>query len=254
MSRFQKNIDNIMKHEHKICQKILLKLEQNKSKVAECIATKADQFHYQIEDNYFRLFSIDLKEMTCSCRRWELTGIPCHHAIATIWVKKDEPEMYVPECYTTELYMKSYGPSILPINSSEECPKIGVEPALPPIYKTQPGRPKKLRKRGSDETSSKELDHKKHNSSKTSRKGKKKNCGTCGKTGHNSRRCPIIMQNHQEDVQQQLGREGSSSEPSNVTEVTRIINESQVPMQSSSSFVTKQTINQLNQHMAQPRE
>lgn len=69
--------------------------------------------------------------------------------------------------------MKSYGPSILPINSYEEWPKTGVEPALPPIYKTQPGRPKKLRKKGSDETSSKESDHKKHNSLKASRKGKK---------------------------------------------------------------------------------
>ncbi|OIT06972.1 hypothetical protein A4A49_61507, partial [Nicotiana attenuata] len=204
MSRFQKNRDNMMRHEHTICPKILLKLEQNKSKAAECIATKADQFHYQIEDIYLRLFSVNLKEMTCSCRRWELTGIPCHHAIAAIWVKKDEPEMYVHECYTTEQYMKSYGPSILPINSSAQWPKTGVDPVLPPIYKTQPGRPKKLRKRGPDETSPKEPDLKKHNSLKASRKGKKKNCGTCGKTGHNSRRCPIIMLSHQEEVQQQL--------------------------------------------------
>ncbi|KAH0639646.1 hypothetical protein KY285_036232 [Solanum tuberosum] len=117
MSRFQKNRDNMMKHGHKFCLKILLKLEENKSKAAECIATKADQFHYQIEDINLRLFSVDLKEMICSCKRWELTGIPCHHAIAAIWVEKDEPEMYVHECYTTEQYMKSYEHSILQLTA-----------------------------------------------------------------------------------------------------------------------------------------
>jgi len=41
-------------------------------------------------------------EKTCSCRRWDLTGIPCNHAIAAIWIKKDEPEIYVHECYTVD--------------------------------------------------------------------------------------------------------------------------------------------------------
>ncbi|KAK6802828.1 hypothetical protein RDI58_000611 [Solanum bulbocastanum] len=90
----------MMKYCQRICPKIMLKLEKNKAKAAECIATKSDQFHYQIEDIYLRLFSIDLKEKTCSCRRWDLTGIPCNHAIAAIWVKKDEPEIYVHKCYT----------------------------------------------------------------------------------------------------------------------------------------------------------
>ncbi|XP_059301367.1 uncharacterized protein LOC132053379 [Lycium ferocissimum] len=174
MSRLQKNRDKMMNHRHRICPKILLKLEQNKDKVAECIATKSDQFHYQVEDIYLRLFSVDLKEKTCSCRRWDLTGIPCNHAIVAIWVKKDEPEMYVHECYTVEQYMKSYNPSILPIVSFEQWPKTGIESPLPPIYKTQPGRPTKLRKRGVDETTQKESDYRKLTLLKASRKGKKK--------------------------------------------------------------------------------
>ncbi|KAH0644780.1 hypothetical protein KY284_032664 [Solanum tuberosum] len=35
-------------------------------------------------------------------KRWDLTGIPCNYAIAAIWVKKDEPEIYVHECYTVD--------------------------------------------------------------------------------------------------------------------------------------------------------
>ncbi|XP_055807040.1 uncharacterized protein LOC129875840 [Solanum dulcamara] len=143
MSRLQKNRDKMMKYCQRICPKNILKLEQNKAKAAECIATKSDQFHYQTEDIYRRLFSVDLKEKTCSCRRWELTGIPCSHAIAAIWVKKDEPKMYVHKCYTVEQYMKSYNPSILPIVSSDQWPKTGIEPPLPPIYKAQPEKAEK---------------------------------------------------------------------------------------------------------------
>lgn len=161
ISRLQKNRDSMMKHDHRICPRILLKLEQNKTKAAECIATKSDQLHYQIEDIYLRLFSLDLEKMTCSCRRWGLTVIPCHHAIAAIWIKRDEPEMYVHKCCIVEQYMKSYESSILPVNCSEQWPMTGLEPPLPPKYKIQSGRPKKLRNGGADETSSKKLVHKK---------------------------------------------------------------------------------------------
>ncbi|KAH0781000.1 hypothetical protein KY290_000598 [Solanum tuberosum] len=53
----------------------------------------------------------------------------------TIWVEKDEPEMYVHECYAVEHYMKSYNPSILPIVSFDQWPKIGIEPPLPPYIR-----------------------------------------------------------------------------------------------------------------------
>ncbi|KAH0669912.1 hypothetical protein KY285_024055 [Solanum tuberosum] len=135
--------------------------------------------------------------------RWDLTGIPCSHAIAAIWIKKDEPDIYVHECYTVEQYMKSYSPSILPIASTEQWPKTGIEPPLPPIYKAQPGRPSKLRKRGIDETTQKESYSRKHTLLKTSRKGRKKKCGSCGKLGHNSKKCPILMGSNHSEVQQQ---------------------------------------------------
>ncbi|KAK4353978.1 hypothetical protein RND71_026172 [Anisodus tanguticus] len=57
----------------------------------------------------------------------------------------------------------------------------------------------------------------------------------------------FLTKNHQEEVQQQLRIEGPSAESSNATEastpnVSNFISESQASMQSSSSFVTKQTI------------
>ena len=58
-----------------------------------------------------------------------------------------------------------------------------MEPPLPPIYEAQPGRPRKLRKRGIDETTKKEPDSRKHTLLKASRKGRKKKCGSCKNYG-----------------------------------------------------------------------
>ncbi|KAH0709177.1 hypothetical protein KY284_010604 [Solanum tuberosum] len=226
-------------HSHIICPQILLKLEKNKDKAAEFIAIKSDEFHYQIEDIHLRLFFVDLKERT------------------SIWVKKDEPEKYVHECYTVEQYMESYYPSILPINSSEQWSKTGVEPPLPPIYKAQLGRPRKLRKKGNDETTQKESDPGNSTLLKASRKGKKKKCGLCGKIGHNSRKCHILIRTKQFEVQQQqvhqeVSKEGSST-LNNETEVSSTLTKSMASVQSNSSFVTKQIASQLNQPRAQPQ-
>ncbi|XP_060167418.1 uncharacterized protein LOC132598512 isoform X2 [Lycium barbarum] len=247
MSRLQKNRDKMMNRRHKICPKILLKLEQNKDKATECIATKSDQFHYQVEDIYLRLFSVDLKEKTCSCRRWDLTGIPCNQPIAAIWVKKDEPEMYVHECYTVEKYMKSYNPSILPIVSFEQWPKTGIEPPPPPIYKTQPGRPTKLRKRGVDETTQKESDSRKLTLLKTSRKGKKKSADHVEDQG-------IIAENALflwEATTLKFNSNKSIRKSKRKALLHLVMQQKfQAPflrVQSSSLFVTEQIVNQINQ-------
>ncbi|CAI9290662.1 unnamed protein product [Lactuca saligna] len=40
---------------------------------------------YQVIKNLMEQFVVDMGQQTCSCRRWELIGIPCAHAIATMW-------------------------------------------------------------------------------------------------------------------------------------------------------------------------
>jgi hypothetical protein len=57
-----------------------------------------------------------------------------------------------------------------------------VDPIQPPIPKPQRGRPKKLRRRGIDETKADE-------SVKVTRKGYDVCCGNCGQKGHNARSC-----------------------------------------------------------------
>ncbi|KAL0361103.1 UNVERIFIED_CONTAM: hypothetical protein Sradi_3794800 [Sesamum radiatum] len=143
---------------------------------------KADDCHFQIREPYDQ-HTVDVLQSSCSCRRCDLTGIPCRHANSTIWCKNEEPETYVHHCYRVSTYLKAYEPAILPLTSQEFWPKCDLPPPLPPTYENRLGRPKKMRRRESDEPPAAT------NPTKMRKSGKSMKCGICGGTGHNSRTC-----------------------------------------------------------------
>ncbi|XP_031124273.1 uncharacterized protein LOC116026987 [Ipomoea triloba] len=146
MTRMQKNRESIKSHTKKICPKICKLLEEEKDRACRYSTYKSNDNFYQVDDENFRCFKVDLINKQCSCRRWDLTGIPCSHAIAAVRKQRESPEDYVHQCYTVDSYLKAYEPAIQPILSSELWPKTNLPDPLPPKYKAQPGRPKKKRK------------------------------------------------------------------------------------------------------------
>ena len=126
---------------------------------------------------------VNLKQKSCGCGRWQLNGIPCLHACASIYANKEVPERYISEWYLVKTYLKSYAPDISPMPGPNDWPvDKDTEPIEPPISKKQKGRPKKLRRRGIDENDPLEI-------VKVTRQGYDVTCGNCGKKGHNARGC-----------------------------------------------------------------
>ncbi|GKE29589.1 mutator type transposase, partial [Tanacetum coccineum] len=102
-------------------------------------------------------YVVNMDRRVCSCRKWELTGIPCKHVMAAIY------------------------------NMSENSVGLAVESRtviIPPLYKSPIGRPPKKRKKSNDEIASQSA-----SSDKLSRKGKLVSCGKCGNVGHNRKGC-----------------------------------------------------------------
>jgi len=62
----------------------------------------------------------------------------------------------------------------------DEWPKVTVDTILPPLVRTQPGRPKKARRRDADEP---------QHPYKVTRQGYDVRCENCGLIGHNVRSC-----------------------------------------------------------------
>ncbi|RYR65815.1 hypothetical protein Ahy_A03g011737 [Arachis hypogaea] len=56
---------------------------------------------------------------TCTCNMWQLTGIPCVHALAAIQKRCDRPESYVHPWLKMDAFRATYEHVIKPVNSEE---------------------------------------------------------------------------------------------------------------------------------------
>ncbi|XP_076900040.1 protein FAR1-RELATED SEQUENCE 6-like [Bidens hawaiensis] len=172
-------------------------LTPNITKIFEAIKTEASQYKviwngrnkYQVRGPFLNQCVVDVDQKNCSCRKWELTGIPCKHAVAVNWnmvknsIDVGSPESWVSEVYLLETWKKVYENTIDPINGREmwtpfECPTT----LVPPKHHKQIGRPKKQRKRSAEEMQL-------VNKGKMTRIANTVTCGKCKLKGHNQRSC-----------------------------------------------------------------
>src|SRR3954470_9607203 len=105
----------------------------------------SDEFIFEVRnlENNAEKFTVNLKDRTCSCRRWELTGLPCVHSLSAIKSRNQKIDDYVPEYYRKSRYMQVYQPVIFPVNGSNLWERTEYPDVLPPKFRKMPGRPKK---------------------------------------------------------------------------------------------------------------
>ncbi|KAJ9543460.1 hypothetical protein OSB04_023167 [Centaurea solstitialis] len=124
-------------------------------------------------------------------RRWELTGIPCKHAVAAIWFSAANggtvalPENWVHPHYHLQTWKMMYQFKINPTNGRLLWPKSDYPiKIMPPKHHKQIGRPKKSRRKTVEELSQPLV-----KGSKLLKIGKAMTCRICHKQGHNARTC-----------------------------------------------------------------
>ncbi|XP_075650040.1 uncharacterized protein LOC142620568 [Castanea sativa] len=179
MTRLYAKKEGIEKYARKLCPSIQDKLEKLKVESRPFSATPVGSFLYEVASQYER-HVVDLVKKTCSCRYWDLNGIPCKDAITTIYTNIDIPEAYTHPCYHKETYMEIYKEVLPPMPGQLEWVETGQPaPLALHIYKP-PGRPPKQRKTALDEPK---------NPYKASRLNRPVKRGKSKKKGHNSRGC-----------------------------------------------------------------
>lgn len=183
MNWFDKKMAEAANATNIMCPNIMKKLERNKEEADDYICHMSNNLQFEVDHSHEPRRVVDLEAKTCGCGRWQLNGIPCPYAICAIYRNRRYLEEYISKWYLMDTYRLSYAPSIHPMpEPSDWLIDCDVYLIQPPIPKPQRGRPKKLRRRGIDETEADE-------SVKVTRKGYDVYCENCGQKGHNTRSC-----------------------------------------------------------------
>ncbi|CAI0424029.1 unnamed protein product [Linum tenue] len=119
---------------------------------------------------------VDVDHWDCSCKGWQLSGLPCSHALAVIGCIGRSPYDYCSRYFSTDCYRLTYSESVHPIpqveRPSERKPlNGGVVTITPPPTRRPPGRPT-TKKYVTQETMKRQLQ-----------------CSRCKGLGHNKSTC-----------------------------------------------------------------
>ncbi|XP_062119693.1 uncharacterized protein LOC133834192 [Humulus lupulus] len=181
MSRFYNKKAELEKMTQPVGKRILKIIEKQKQVAKHCLVTRSDKFQFQVQCSNGSALAADLEFRTCTCRRFQLSGLPCGHALATIWFMGGNFFDYVHGFYKKESLQKAYEQSVHPMPSPDMWPQTGLNLIDPPPETKLPGRPKKARRRETDEPPPA--------LKKARRTGQVKTCSICLKTGHRKETC-----------------------------------------------------------------
>ncbi|XP_020256318.1 uncharacterized protein LOC109833165 [Asparagus officinalis] len=125
---------------------------------------------YEVYD--FPTVEVDLNEHTCTCREWQVVGLPCKHAATAIRQNNDILYSYISHYFSVETYRKCYSFPIYPIPDDDK-PHVDDENMVirPPTTSILRGRPR-TKRIPSGLNPHKEL-----------------KCSRCQQYGHNRRTC-----------------------------------------------------------------
>lgn len=127
---------------------------------------------------------MDIKALSCTCKRWDHNGIPCHHSVVCCKDERIEPEDLVDKCYSIASFLKAYQPIIMPDRDEREWEKMHGPVIKPP--------PKKNDKKGRHQKNRRKQPHEakdKRGGKKLTRHGVVITCSHCQEEGHNRAGC-----------------------------------------------------------------
>ncbi|KAK8921847.1 hypothetical protein KSP39_PZI020171 [Platanthera zijinensis] len=90
MKRLHTQRDKLVNFVGDICPNIQKIMENNKRGVHDYILEWNGDDKFEVNGWSGNKWTVELACQSCSCNKWDLTGIPCVHAIACIFFQKRE--------------------------------------------------------------------------------------------------------------------------------------------------------------------
>lgn len=125
-------------------------------------------------------YQLHIEHRRCSCREWQIVGIPCKHAAAAITHKRGNIEEWCDPTFMKETYLRAHATMIHPIQDQRLWEPVEGDVLEPPPLRRLPGRPRKNRRREVDEAAA---------GTSESRRSQTIKCSNCQNFDHNKRSC-----------------------------------------------------------------
>ncbi|MBA0827949.1 hypothetical protein Goarm_012686 [Gossypium armourianum] len=91
---------------------------------------------YQVECGLGNQHVVNLVENSCFCKNWDLTGIPCMHAVVDIHQKDEYPKNFVKTWYTKQTRLAIFSNFIRPVKGPKQWESVpDMLHILPPTLK-----------------------------------------------------------------------------------------------------------------------
>ncbi|XP_039850356.1 uncharacterized protein LOC120708958 [Panicum virgatum] len=181
MVGIQENRAKAEKWKGTICPNIFKKLKMNIVRSGNYYVLWNGQDGFEVQEKEHRRYTVNLQERTCTCRYWQISGLPCCHAISSIYMASKQLDDFIAPCFKISEYMMTYQYCLQPVQGPDNWPISDMPKPLPPAYVKMPGRPKTERREPGEAPKG----------TKLSRKGIKMKCSLCRKSTHNARKCPL---------------------------------------------------------------
>jgi len=173
--------------------------------MSQCSGTKAEVSVMDKEKREWR-YPVDLEARTCSCRQWQITGLPCIHALFFITYLSGAAgniQQYVNEYYSVAMFKATYAHVLPALEGKQQWDKV--DPGFKlcaPVLKRAAGRPRKSRFRRRSEGAG--------------LGARMRKCKRCGGTGHFGKYCDnAVDPAFGESFDQNLGQQQDATDDEN---------------------------------------
>ena len=94
---------------------------------------------------------VNLTRKCCTCRVWDLTGIPSKHDVTAIYKNLERTKDYMQVCYRKDVYMTAYKEIITLLPGQDKWVETNQPALVAPIVYKPPSKPPMKRKKNADE-------------------------------------------------------------------------------------------------------
>ncbi|KAK9209718.1 hypothetical protein WN944_002086 [Citrus x changshan-huyou] len=134
---------------------------------------------FEVMENVSKRCVVDLGSKHCDCGEWDISGLPCKHAMCCIDAMRYNVNEYVHSLLKKSAFMKTYQHQLYPMPDESRWPLLPHDNLLPPTITRAAGRPQTKRRRENGER-------------QPFKRSTSVRCSNCDEWGHNVRSCKSI--------------------------------------------------------------